>query len=149
MTGRVVVSCSGSTVRFVGGFLVWSFVAVVLVRVLVNLGLGFRRRSENFKVEVIKRRDRSLGGKEVVVERRVKGNSDVGVNAQDLKEMPRRTSNRREQKKLPNWWPDIGPRPVIKAFKEEYRRQANLLVQGLYFEDSANFYCFASVLCID
>ncbi|CAO2838431.1 unnamed protein product [Amaranthus hypochondriacus] len=131
VTGRVVVSCSEGTVRFVGGFLVWSFVAVVLVRVLINLGLGFRRRSENFKVEVIKRRDRSLGGKEVVVERRVKGNSDVGVNAQDLKEMPRRSLNRREPKKLPNWWPDIGPRPVIEAFKEEYRRQANLLVQAI------------------
>lgn len=102
---------------------------VVLIRVLVKLGLGFsRRRGEIGGVEVVKRRDRSLGGREVVVERKVL-NGGEGLSERDFEVMPR-NSARKEERKLPNWWPVVGPRPVVDVGREEYRREANKLVQG-------------------
>ncbi|KAL2922215.1 Exportin-4 [Bienertia sinuspersici] len=129
VTNRIVVSCSDSTIRFVGGVAIWGFVGVVMIRVLVRLGLGFSGRSANGGVEVVKRRDRSLGGREVVVERRVvKGGERM--NESNLEAMPR-NSIRKEVKKLPNWWPVVGPRPIVEVNREEYRREADKLVQAI------------------
>uniref|UniRef100_A0A803KU97 Uncharacterized protein n=1 Tax=Chenopodium quinoa TaxID=63459 RepID=A0A803KU97_CHEQI len=133
-SNRIVVSCSESTVRFVGGVVLWSFVSVVFVRVLVNLGLGLRRRSGDIKVEVVTRRDRSLGGREVVVEKRVvegvDRKSDLELNEWGSEGMSRNPIRKEPQRKLPGWWPVISPRPVVEVLREEYRSAANKLVQG-------------------
>ncbi|XP_021751879.1 uncharacterized protein LOC110717474 [Chenopodium quinoa] len=134
-SNRIVVSCSESTVRFVGGVVLWSFVSVVFVRVLVNLGLGLRRRSGDIKVEVVTRRDRSLGGREVVVEKRVvegvDRKSDLELNEWGSEGMSRNPIRKEPQRKLPGWWPVISPRPVVEVLREEYRSAANKLVQAI------------------
>lgn len=123
----------------------WSFAAVLAARVLGWLlsGLGLRFRSGWWSGDaVVVRRDRSLGGREVVVGRRIKGREvakssrismsplspptgaevNVGWNAlQRLVE---------KQEKLPKWWPDSISSPVIVVAKEEFQREANRLVRG-------------------
>ncbi|KAJ8437252.1 hypothetical protein Cgig2_004645 [Carnegiea gigantea] len=116
-SNRVVVSCSESTVRFVGGVVLWSCLAVVVIRVFGNVGLGFRRRNGIGKVEVVRRRDRSLGGREVVVASRLvegeRERSDLGSVHRDWKAL-RKGLKRREERKLPSWWPVTLPRPVVE-----------------------------------
>ncbi|KAK9664857.1 hypothetical protein RND81_14G073900 [Saponaria officinalis] len=136
-TNRVIVSCSEKTVRFVGGVLGWSLVAVVVVRVLVKLGLGLGLgfRGGFGGEEVVVRRDRSLGGKEVVVAKRGlegggKKKGDFGRNVGGVSEMAVSRSRERERK-LPGWWPVIVPRPVVEGNREEYAREAKALVRAI------------------
>ncbi|KNA05080.1 hypothetical protein SOVF_193640 [Spinacia oleracea] len=135
-SNRIVVSCSDSTVRFMGSLMLWSCLGVVFIRILINLGLGLRRRSGEITVAVVKRRDRSLGGREVVVEKRVvegaERKSDLGMNERDSGVISRNSIRKeQQQRKLPNWWPVIGPRPVVEVLREDYRTAANKLVQAI------------------
>lgn len=119
--------------RFVGGVLIWSIVGAVVIRVLMSLGLGFRGgRSQVGRVEVIRRRDRSLGGKEVVIERRAVDREESWSVDDRGSKAGTRSLRRREEKKLPNWWPVINPIPVYEGNKEEYQRHANKIIQGLF-----------------
>ncbi|KAH9623515.1 hypothetical protein KSS87_012470 [Heliosperma pusillum] len=137
-SNRVIVSCSEKSVRFVGGVLVWSCVVVVVIRVLVKLGLGFGGGGLG-REQVVTRRDRSLGGKEVVVAKRgvVEGGGkrveDVGRNVERDWEMA--VSRNRDQgertKRLPGWWPVYVPRTVVEADREEYQREAKLLIRAI------------------
>ncbi|KAL9263390.1 hypothetical protein AKJ16_DCAP16097 [Drosera capensis] len=60
---RIIVSCKGSTVRFLGEAVMLGFVGVVVVRWVA----GLRWKGRGDEGVVVKRRDRSLGGREVVV----------------------------------------------------------------------------------
>ncbi|KAE8077187.1 hypothetical protein FH972_015775 [Carpinus fangiana] len=137
---RVIVSCRRSTVYFVGGLVVWSFVLVFVLRVLGRLGLAVRRGlSGSRNGPVVVRRDRSLGGREVVVGRsanverntRVSSNplspasgTNAGVSGRILK-----SRVRSREKKLPKWWPVSVSQPGLVLNKEEYQREANRLIR--------------------
>lgn len=114
---------------------------VFAFRVLGRLGLAFRRGlSGSRNVPVVVRRDRSLGGREVVVGRsaNVERNARVSVNPLS----PASGTNagvsgrvwknrvRSHEKKLPKWWPVSVSRPGLVLNKEEYQREVNRLVQG-------------------
>ncbi|KAJ9701384.1 hypothetical protein PVL29_006646 [Vitis rotundifolia] len=138
----VVIACRPSTLRFVGGFVLWSLVVVFGFRVLVRLGLRLRREfGFGSGRGVVVRRDRSLGGKEVVVGRaeesewrmrnhsRVLGSplsvvSGMGVNGGDWSRGRSRT-----EKELPKWWPVTLPPPLEVFDKQEYQREANRLIR--------------------
>ncbi|KAF9679119.1 hypothetical protein SADUNF_Sadunf07G0106900 [Salix dunnii] len=144
---RVVFSCQKSTLQFVGTVLLSGFLLLSSIRVLFKLVLGFKRKfgtgkNPNFVV----RRDRSLGGKEVI----------VAVNDQQREgsKRPKRLSNPVEipglvdglgfergdwrryrvgnQQKLPKWWLDSGSFSgrVVGLNQEEYQREANRLIRG-------------------
>ena len=117
--------------------------AVFGIRVLVGLGLRLRR-GFGFGTgrDVVVRRDRSLGGKEVVVGRaeesqwRVRNHSRVlesplsvvsgtGVYGGDWSRGRSQT-----EKRLPKWWPVKLPPPLELIDKQEYQREANRLIRG-------------------
>ncbi|KAG6520051.1 hypothetical protein ZIOFF_017081 [Zingiber officinale] len=139
---RVVFSCRQSSIVFVANLLLWSFVAVLVARTVLWLRYGFRSGWRLIGSEVI-RRDRSLGGKEVVVGRRLRrGNRNTKsfrVSANPLStvrgyELQTSDNEARtwtmKQEKLPNWWPDPVPPPVISTSKQDYQREIDRLVRG-------------------
>lgn len=140
---RVVVSCRKSTVYFIGQLIALSFVTVFTFRVLVNLGLGFRnlfRRRSNDGGVVVTRRDRSLGGREVVVSTQNESKSDFNISVNPLssgEESGMRYSNsmmknwEKSKKKLPDWWPVSRPAPLEGIDKEENQRKANWLIRAI------------------
>ncbi|KAL9237584.1 hypothetical protein vseg_012114 [Gypsophila vaccaria] len=136
-SGNVVVSCSEKTVWFLGGVLVWSFVGVLVVRVLVNLGLGLGLGfGGGFGGErVVVRRDRSLGGKEVVVAKRgVDGGGGGGGGGKERGDLRRNVAVLRggeRGRKLPGWWPVVVKRVVVEGGREEYVREAKALVRAI------------------
>ncbi|KAG6517619.1 hypothetical protein ZIOFF_021015 [Zingiber officinale] len=140
---RVVFSCRQSSIVFVANLLLWSFVAVLVARTVLWLRYGFRSGWRLIGSEVI-RRDRSLGGKEVVVGRRLRrGNRNTKsfrVSANPLSTVrgyELKTSDNEartwtmKQEKLPNWWPDPVPPPVISTSKQDYQREIDRLVRDI------------------
>ncbi|KAF7133327.1 hypothetical protein RHSIM_Rhsim09G0030700 [Rhododendron simsii] len=133
----VVISCRPSTLRFVGGLVACSFVIVVLVK----LGLGFwGKMGFGNRSRVVRRRDRSLGGREVVVATRrdardggirVSENSLAAVRAVGSEEIWESRARRVEEEKLPSWWPVSLPPPVIIDEKEQYQRMASRLIRAI------------------
>lgn len=138
---RVVISCRPSTVRFVGYLVIFGFVVAVSLRVLVKLGLGFWGKvGFRSKSGVVKRRDRSLGGREVVVatkrintrdgESRFLENPLASVRSTTRLNSSEEMRLRRMEEKLPSWWPVSLPPPVLIDEKEQYQRMANRLIRG-------------------
>ncbi|XP_061994422.1 uncharacterized protein LOC133712333 [Rosa rugosa] len=148
---RIVVSCRPSTLRFVGNFVVLTCAVVLGFRVLVGLvRLGFGSGSGYGREKVVTRRDRSLGGKEVVVARiekpraeevSVKKNRGLGILDTPLSSvrkssvfagMERVFKNRvRFGEKLPQWWPTTTSQPILGVDNEEHQREANRLVRAI------------------
>lgn len=142
---RVVISCEKSTVHFLGNLALLGLIAVVSFRVLVKLGLGFRKlfRFRAGDGGVIRRRDRSLGGKEVVVGKREEMNKEVnrvslnplssdeeileGVLDTLVKNWPRKSV----LQKLPSWWPLSHSTPFVAVDKQEYQQRANRLLRAI------------------
>ncbi|KAK1265817.1 hypothetical protein QJS04_geneDACA016651 [Acorus gramineus] len=153
---RIVFSCRRSSLEFVGGIVFWGFVAAMAAWVVGRLGLGFRS-------VWVTRRDRSLGGREVIVGRRHKGGYRVPASPLSLpREMEGKvlvipSSRRRESTKeaLPKWWPVSLPSPVAVVGKEELQREADRLVRGkvhlLCILETINFACLHRIitLCLD
>ncbi|RXI00747.1 hypothetical protein DVH24_000981 [Malus domestica] len=142
---RVIVSCRPSTLRFVGNLVIITFSVVLGFRVLVALvRLGFRSQSGYGKEATVVRRDRSLGGKEVVVGRVEKERVDArkrksfGILDNPLS-MPKSRmvdglgrmlkSQVRWAKKLPSWWPSSAPKQSPVVDKEYYQGEADRLVR--------------------
>ncbi|KAK3204642.1 hypothetical protein Dsin_018688 [Dipteronia sinensis] len=143
--GRLFVSCRKSTLQFVGGFFFAGFLLVFVFKVFVKLGLGFRSRFGVGKQSVVVRRDRSLGGREVVVGTR----DDVYRNTASSKalknplspgtssEFPTRVFNSfrlpRTANKLPKWWsfPEAAEDRTLVVDKEDYQREANILIRAI------------------
>lgn len=135
-TGRVVISCRRSTVEFLTALLISSFVLAFAFRSL------FKLRRSGGEVLVYKR-DRSLGGKEVVVGKRETGwstsrastplSSENSADYYYQKERNRtNASSRRRKEELPQWWPQVvNQGPVDIDNKEEYQRLANQLIQAI------------------
>ncbi|KAK7844171.1 hypothetical protein CFP56_011144, partial [Quercus suber] len=149
---RVLVSCRRSTVVFAGNLVLCSFVLVFAFRVLGKLGLWLIRGRSGFgdSGPVVVRRDRSLGGREVVVavgvgrkvkeRQNLKRDSRVSSNPLSpavaasatnggISERVSGTRVRPREKKLPKWWPVSVPRPGLVLNAEQYQREANWLIQ--------------------
>ncbi|KAK6920945.1 hypothetical protein RJ641_014623 [Dillenia turbinata] len=144
---RVIISCRRSSLEFVGNLVIWGFVVVFVFRVLKELGLGFGSKLGFGYGGSVWKRDRSLGGKEVIVGRRKQNKkSDNYLNvrvlsnplspARDTLGLPRnsgsiqrRTADHRRQEKLPKWWPDSLPQPVLTVNKEKHQREVNRLIR--------------------
>jgi hypothetical protein len=150
---RVVLTFRRSSLHFAAGAVLWSLAFVLSVRVLLGLALrawGQRGWGRGWwggaggGGAVVRRRDRSLGGKEVVVA----VSSPVAAAPSSRVPEPARLFRRMDpQAKVPEWWPEVGmgvtePGPEI----EKWARLANRLVRGecLY---SIQFFCICH--CFD
>lgn len=145
---RVVVSCRKSTVYFFGQLIALSLVTVFAFNVLVKLGLGFRnllfRRRSNDGEVVVTRRDRSLGGREVVVSTKKEVRRELSGNVNplsaDVDDSLMSYSNSmmknwgKSKKKLPDWWPESKAAPLEGIDKEENQRKANWLIRGWFLK---------------
>ncbi|XXG89228.1 hypothetical protein AAC387_Pa12g1282 [Persea americana] len=134
--GRIVIACRQSSVEFIANLLVWSFVAFIAVRFLVKLGF----RSGFGGLDLVRRRDRSLGGREVVVGRGMKEKSGFrGVVSplSDVRGGERRVRESAAERRalreaaIPSWWPVSLPKPVVTVGKEEFQREAKRLVRAI------------------
>ncbi|RWR96844.1 hypothetical protein CKAN_02624700 [Cinnamomum micranthum f. kanehirae] len=135
--GRVVIACRRSSVEFIADLLVWSFVAFIAVRFLVKLGL----RSGFGGLDLVRRRDRSLGGREVVVGRGMKEKrgfrgvvsplSDVRGGERRVRESVAVDRRALREAAIPSWWPVSLPKPVVTVGKEEFQREAKRLVRAI------------------
>lgn len=136
--GGFVISCRRSTVEFLAAMFFSSLVVVIAFRAL------FKIRKNSGEVLVYKR-DRSLGGKEVVVGKRetnlptsrkstpLSSNDDNYYYQKKVNRMS--LSGRSRKKELPQWWPqpqvvNWGPQEAVN--KEEYQRMANQLIGGWF-----------------
>lgn len=112
------------------------FVFGLAIRVLVKLGSAFKSSFQS-KPKLVVRRDRSLGGKEVVVALdNIRSSSNDSKNSiassgQDSgSNSVSRNLHLRAQSKLPKWWPTSLPNQSLDVDKEGYQRVANRLVRG-------------------
>ncbi|XP_058771957.1 uncharacterized protein LOC131645761 [Vicia villosa] len=129
---RVVVSCRPSTIHFVGTSAALTLVAFSVLRVLVDLvsRLAPWRRNASGYDKAMVRRDRSLGGKEVVVGLGPRS----GVTAPIKRSL--KSNKVAVQRKLPKWWPIVN-NSSHSGFdfdlneQEEYKRDAYRLVRAI------------------
>ncbi|KDP38719.1 hypothetical protein JCGZ_04072 [Jatropha curcas] len=145
---RIVFSCRRSTIQFTGAVLLCGFVAVSAIRLLINLGLGIRSRFRASNQNVVVRRDRSLGGREVVVGTRVNERQEVKRQSSGALDTPLsppswafgselgkddwRSYRVRREEKLPKWWPvSVATDQDLVVNKEEYQREANRLIRAI------------------
>lgn len=148
--GRVVIACRRSTLEFLAGFAVWSFVVVAVVRVLAGLLSGWRLGIGTGGWTWVRRRDRSLGGREVVVGKRLKwrrsGKDDVnplssvrgGVSVSS-KSVVKRSALTVRSKELPDWWRSPVQPLSGSMGDEDARREVKRLARGLFCSKSATF----------
>ncbi|XP_065866849.1 uncharacterized protein [Euphorbia lathyris] len=148
-SNRIVFSCRKSTLEFTGALLLGGFVLVSAIRVLINLWSGLTSRLRVANQQVVVRRDRSLGGKEVVVARAVEERHDVKRKSPRSMDNPLSTPSWalgsglskddwssyrvRNRSKLPTWWPVSVPGDIdlLPADKQEYQREANRLIRAI------------------
>jgi hypothetical protein len=142
---RLVVSCRPSTLQFVGTSAAFTLVAFSVLRVLLQLVSRFaswtRNSSSNYNNnKTMVRRDRSLGGKEVVVGLRSPIHNNKSSSSSSSSSTPIKRSLKvagASQRKLPKWWPTVNNN--ANAFdldmdhQDEYKRDAYRLVRGLLF----------------
>ncbi|KAL0711227.1 hypothetical protein Bca4012_018205 [Brassica carinata] len=117
---RVVVTCRKSTVQFVGGVVLLGLVFGFAVRVLVRLGTAFKGGLQG-RPKLVVRRDRSLGGKEVVVAVDSIRSSSSSVassgQASSRSNSVARNLKLRAQNNLPKWWPASLPSQSLECLK--------------------------------
>ncbi|TVU49558.1 hypothetical protein EJB05_00871, partial [Eragrostis curvula] len=134
---RVVLTFRRSSLRFAAGALLWSLALAVAARLLLGLALrawwrGWGRgwwRGAGGGGAVVRRRDRSLGGKEVVV---AVSSPVAAAPASRVPEPAREVRRRDSHGKVPEWWPEVGmgvmePGPEM----EKWQRLANRLVRAI------------------
>lgn len=124
--------------QFVGGVVILGFVFGFAIRVLVKLGSALKGNFQSNPKFVV-RRDRSLGGKEVVV-----SVDNIRSSSRDSKsfiasdQVSRSNSipinlHLKAQDNLPKWWPTSLPSQNFDVVdKEEYQREANRIVRGRF-----------------
>ncbi|KAL4348494.1 hypothetical protein GQ457_17G006110 [Hibiscus cannabinus] len=134
------LSCRKSTLQFFSAVLVGGFIFAFAFRVFIKLSLAIRARFLP-KPKVIVRRDRSLGGREVIVgttrdRRQIRTNSNALENPLSLSASPTLAnktnfSRLHVSEKLPKWWPQpvSAPKTASVFDSEYYQTQANRLVK--------------------
>ncbi|XP_074322583.1 uncharacterized protein LOC141659560 isoform X2 [Apium graveolens] len=134
---HVRISCKKSTVTFLIHVLVCGIVVALGFRVLGKLVKLFKSRGSSLREAVVTRRDRSLGGKEVVV-----GNVSRGRVLESPLESREFTGGmfkgitrnwgKTKGNRLPDWWPKSTSVSVsVGDDNEEYQRQANRLIRAI------------------
>lgn len=119
--------------QFVGGVVLLGFVFGLAIRVLVKLGSAFKGNFQA-KPKLVVRRDRSLGGKEVVVavdNIRSPSSSTASGQVSPSNSVPR-SLKLRAHNNLPKWWPTSLPSQSLEVDKEDYQREANSIVRGRF-----------------
>ena len=135
---RVVLTFRRSSLRYFAGALLFLLACAVAARVLLGivlrawwrrgLGRGFWGGVEGGRA-VVRRRDRSLGGKEVVVA--VSSSPMEAAQTSYLPEPAKEVWRRYSQAKLPDWWPKVGATVMESGPEmEKWARMANRLVRG-------------------
>ncbi|KAL3829228.1 hypothetical protein ACJIZ3_018030 [Penstemon smallii] len=135
-SGGVIISCKKSTVELLLALFLSSLVIVIAFR-------GLFKIRKNVGEVVVYKRDRSLGGKEVVVGKRETDfessrklttplSSISDSNYYQKRGNRTRSRERRRKQELPQWWPQV----VIwdspeTTNKEEYQRMVNQLIQAI------------------
>ncbi|KAK8617318.1 hypothetical protein V6N13_080235 [Hibiscus sabdariffa] len=134
------LSCRKSTLQFFSAVLVGGFIFAFAFRVFIKLSLAIRARFLP-EPKVIVRRDRSLGGREVIVgttrdRRQIRTNSNALENPLSLSASPTLAnktnfSRLHVSEKLPKWWPQpvSAPKTASVFDSEYYQTQANRLVK--------------------
>ncbi|XP_062179711.1 uncharacterized protein LOC133884350 isoform X2 [Phragmites australis] len=137
---RVVLTFRRSSLRFAAGALLWSLAFAVAARLLLGLALqawGRRGWGRGWwggvggGEAVVRRRDRSLGGKEVVVA--VSSSPVAAAPASRVPEaaISREVRRRDPQGKVPEWWPEVGTTMEPGPEMEKWARLANRLVRAI------------------
>ncbi|ESW14627.1 hypothetical protein PHAVU_007G004000 [Phaseolus vulgaris] len=133
---RLVVSCRPSTLHFLGTSAALTLLTFSVFSVLARLISRFsswRRNASNNRPLVV-RRDRSLGGKEVVVAWGQRSNSNP-LSPAVRGSVKRSAKNMvRFERKLPEWWPTVvnANGSVFDANEqEEYKREAYRVVRAI------------------
>ncbi|GMH08708.1 hypothetical protein Nepgr_010548 [Nepenthes gracilis] len=135
-SNRVIISCREMTVRFVGELLLWSCVVVIAVRFLVKLALGLRIRNQFGATKMVRRRDRSLAGREVAVGRRFEEREtklkEFWPAERVLNTVPKNRIQR-EERELPKWWPAAAATSSLVSMvdREEYQKAANKIIRAI------------------
>ncbi|XP_022767864.1 uncharacterized protein LOC111312116 isoform X2 [Durio zibethinus] len=135
------LSCRKSTLQFLAAFLTCGFLIAFALRVFVKMGLAFKARFRP-KHKVIVRRDRSLGGREVIVgtnrDQDHPSNCRALHNPLSLSTVPTVTNKTHSprlqvREKLPKWWPqpDSMPKGGSVFNSEYYQTQANRLIRAI------------------
>ncbi|KAK9138900.1 hypothetical protein Sjap_009494 [Stephania japonica] len=149
---RVVLSFRRSSVRFIASCVIWSVVVVALARVLVGVVASLWSGGGGGGGEgggLVRRRDRSLGGREVVVGKMDRSGFDFkappsivdnplsapvrgGALAAARDEVYKVGVSRRS--KLPKWWPDsvsVSYSGLSAAADQELRREAQRVIRAI------------------
>ncbi|KAK6145783.1 hypothetical protein DH2020_019652 [Rehmannia glutinosa] len=132
--GRVLISCRRSTVELFIALFLSSFVVLIAFR-------GLFKARKNGGEALIYKRDRSLGGREVVVGKSETNwstsrkstplSSDNSNYYYQKKNNRARTVGRRRKEELPQWWPQVVNWDSQETVnKEEYQRMANQLIRA-------------------
>jgi hypothetical protein len=134
---RVVLTFRRSSLRFAASALLWSLALSAAAWAL--LGLVFRAWRQLWgrswwdgqeNEAVVTKRDRSLGGKEVVVAKSSPVLAPV-ISRDRVQEPARKVRRREPQGRLPEWWPEMGTEVVeLGQEAERWTRLANRLVRG-------------------
>ncbi|CAA0818640.1 Unknown protein [Striga hermonthica] len=131
--GGFVISCRRSTVEFLIALFLTSLVAAVALRGL------FKARKSSGEVLIYKR-DRSLGGREVVVGKSetMPASKSTPLSSNDAysyhwkRKNRTKTLARRRKEELPQWWPrTVNWGPQETTDKEDYQRTANQLIRAI------------------
>ncbi|ERN20111.1 uncharacterized protein LOC18448521 [Amborella trichopoda] len=144
---RITVSCRRSSLEFIAYTFVLALCIVFVIRVLLKLGSRYGLYSN---WGLVRRRDRSLGGREVVVGLRTKGkDSSAKIRVSNsinplsnvggaLGIISKRNSmnhfnkaEEEDEEKLPKWWPDAGSSVIMALPKDEYQREANRMIRAI------------------
>ncbi|KAL6619992.1 hypothetical protein ACP70R_035131 [Stipagrostis hirtigluma subsp. patula] len=135
---RMVLTFRRSSLRFAAGALLWSVAFAVAARALLGLALrawGRRGWGRGWwgggggGGAVVRKRDRSLGGKEVVV---AVSSPVAAAPASRVSEPVRQVRRRDPQAKVPEWWPEVGMQVMEPGPEsEKWARLANRLVRAI------------------
>lgn len=144
---RIMISCRKSSLVFLGNLVVWSFVVCLGFRLLIGLMMWFKG-CMGFGTSggkgIMVRRDRSLGGREVVVAaakggdmvKRIESSGSEKdmfvINNGSFSEGIAIQKRVRKEEKLPGWFPVSVKQQPVTAYSEEGQRIAKVLVRGKF-----------------
>ncbi|OMO97708.1 hypothetical protein COLO4_14416 [Corchorus olitorius] len=137
-TRTLQLSCRKSTLEFLAALLTCGFLTLFVFRFLINLASTLKARFRP-KPKIIVRRDRSLGGREVVVGTQGEGAAhfralDNPLSLSTATPLTVNTTSPRPQANaLPKWWPqpDSLPKGASVLNSEYYQTQANRLIRAI------------------
>lgn len=157
---RVVIAVRRSTIEFAGRTLVWTVLTIVFARVFLTWARRFRWGWEEGFSWPRTVRDRSLGGKEVVVKKGVKlweggpvkklyrktaqglspldsvktdTRSEKELNRLKASSEPLTSKKVQKESRLPPWWSGPQQAPTLPPeITEQAQKEANALIHGIH-----------------